>query len=84
MIQLFDYRGAKMIRGISPLFVAIYLFLFGITYFQEGKSAGLSGSISGMADSYWENKCKELFHGRQVGEDDKIWHFSGWCLHLYC
>ena len=51
-----------MIRGILTfLFVAICLFLSVVILLQEGKSAGLSGSISGMADSYWgKNKCRSM------------------------
>ena len=54
--------GAKMIRGILTfLFVAICLFLSVVILLQEGKSAGLSGSISGMADSYWgKNKSRSM------------------------
>ena len=51
-----------MIRGILTfLFVAICLFLSVVILLQEGKSAGLSGSISGMADSYWgKNKGRSM------------------------
>ena len=51
-----------MIRGILTfLFVAICLFLSVVILLQEGKSAGLSGSISGMADSYWgKNKSRSM------------------------
>ena len=48
-----------MIRGILTfLFVAICLFLSVVILLQEGKSAGLSGS---MADSYWgKNKSRSM------------------------
>ena len=51
-----------MIRGILTfLFVAICLFLSVVILLQEGKSEGLSGSISGMADSYWgKNKSRSM------------------------
>ena len=51
-----------MIRGILTfLFVAICLFLSVVILLQEGKSAGLYGSISGMADSYWgKNKSRSM------------------------
>ena len=51
-----------MIRGILTfLFVAICLFLSVVILLQGGKSAGLSGSISGMADSYWgKNKSRSM------------------------
>ena len=51
-----------MIRGILTfLFVAICLFLSVVILLQEGKSAGLSSSIRGMADSYWgKNKSRSM------------------------
>ncbi|MEG2870084.1 MAG: preprotein translocase subunit SecG [Clostridium sp.] len=51
-----------MLRGIITfLFVAICVFLSVVILLQEGKSAGLSGSISGMADSYWgKNKNRSM------------------------
>lgn len=51
-----------MLRGIITfLFIAICLFLAVVILLQEGKSAGLSGSISGMADSYWgKNKSRSM------------------------
>lgn len=51
-----------MIRGIlTVLFVIICIFLSAVILLQEGKSAGLSGSISGIADSYWgKNKSRSM------------------------
>jgi len=51
-----------MIRGIlTVIFVAICIFLSVVILLQEGKSAGLSGSIGGMADSYWgKNKSRSM------------------------
>lgn len=51
-----------MLRGIITfLFIAICVFLSVVILLQEGKSAGLSGSISGMADSYWgKNKSRSM------------------------
>lgn len=51
-----------MLRGILTfLFIAICVFLSVVILLQEGKSAGLSGSISGMADSYWgKNKSRSM------------------------
>lgn len=51
-----------MLRGIITfLFIVICLFLSVVILLQEGKSAGLSGSISGMADSYWgKNKSRSM------------------------
>lgn len=51
-----------MIRGIVTfLFIAICVFLSAVILLQEGKSAGLSGSIGGMAESYWgKNKSRSM------------------------
>ena len=51
-----------MIRGILPvLFVIICIFLSAVFLLQAGKSAGLSGSIGGIADSYWgKNKSRSM------------------------
>lgn len=51
-----------MIKGIlTVIFVAICIFLSVVILLQEGKSAGLSGSIGGMADSYWgKNKSRSM------------------------
>ena len=54
MIPLFDLGGVKMLKTILEIiFVIICVALSAIILLQEGKSAGLSGSIGGMADSYW-------------------------------
>ena len=54
-----------MIRGILTfLFVAICLFLSVVILLQEGKSAGLSGSISGRADSYWGTNTSRSMAGK--------------------
>ena len=43
-----------MIKTIlTIIFIIICVFLSAVILLQEGKSAGLSGSIGGMADSYW-------------------------------
>ena len=51
-----------MIRLILTLiFIAICIFLSAVILLQEGKSAGLSGSIGGMADTYWgKNKGRSM------------------------
>ena len=38
---------------ITVIFVIVCLSLSVCVLAQEGKSAGLSGSISGLADTYW-------------------------------
>ncbi len=46
---------------LTVLFILICLALTIIILLQEGKSAGLSGSISGMAESYWgKNKGRSM------------------------
>ena len=38
---------------LTVLFVAVSVVLSAIVLLQEGKSAGLTGAISGAAESYW-------------------------------
>lgn len=38
---------------IMGFYIIVCVILTVIVLMQEGKSAGLSGSINGMADSYW-------------------------------
>jgi len=46
------------------------LIVIGIVLFQSGKSAGLSGAIGGVADSFMaKNKAK---HGRQARPRDQV------------
>jgi preprotein translocase subunit SecG len=46
---------------ISIILALVCIALIGIVLMQEGKSAGLSGAISGMADSYFgKNKARTL------------------------
>ena len=46
---------------LSIVFVIISVFLTVVVLMQEGKSAGLSGSISAMADTYWgKNKGRSM------------------------
>lgn len=46
---------------LTVLFILVCLALTVIILLQEGKSAGLSGSISGMAESYWgKNKGRSM------------------------
>lgn len=47
--------------AITVLFIIICIFLSVVILMQEGKSAGLSGAINGMADSYWgHNKGRSM------------------------
>jgi preprotein translocase subunit SecG len=46
---------------LDIIFVIICIALTIIVLMQEGKSAGLTGSISGMADTYWgKNKGRSM------------------------
>lgn len=46
---------------LTVLFVLISLAITVIVLMQEGKQAGLSGSVSGAADTYWgKNKGRSV------------------------
>lgn len=46
---------------LDIIFAAVCVVLTVIVLMQEGKSAGLTGSISGMADTYWgKNKGRSM------------------------
>ena len=46
---------------LTVIFIVICLALTLIILLQEGKSAGLSGSIYGMAETYWgKNKGRSM------------------------
>jgi preprotein translocase subunit SecG len=46
---------------LSVLFVLISLAITVLVLMQEGKQAGLSGSVSGAADTYWgKNKGRSV------------------------
>jgi preprotein translocase subunit SecG len=46
---------------LEVIFVIVCVALTTIVLLQEGKSAGLSGSISGAAESYWgKNKGRSM------------------------
>ena len=50
-----------MYMAVVILQVLCGLFVIGIVLFQSGKSAGLSGAIGGVADSFMaKNKSKSL------------------------
>lgn len=50
-----------MYTFLTILFVIVSLALVVLVLMQEGKSAGLTGSINGMADTYWgKNKGRSL------------------------
>ena len=46
---------------LTVLFALLGIALTAVVLMQEGKQAGLSGSISGAAESYWgKNKAKSM------------------------
>lgn len=46
---------------LTVLFVLVCIVITVVVLLQEGKSAGLSGSISGAAESYWgKNKGRSM------------------------
>lgn len=49
---------------LTVLFVLVGIALTVIVLFQEGKSAGLSGSISGAAESYWDKNKGRSMEGK--------------------
>ena len=61
-----------MIKTIlTIIFIIICVFLSAVILLQEGKSAGLSGSIGGMADSYWGRNKSRSMEGK-LEEADQI------------
>lgn len=47
--------------ALTIIFVILALILIVVVMLQEGKSAGLSGSISGAAETYWgKNKGRSM------------------------
>lgn len=51
---------------IMCVYVIICVLLTGIVLLQEGKSAGLSGAINGVADSYWGKNKGRSMEGKLV------------------
>ena len=49
---------------LTVLFVLVCIVISVIVLLQEGKSAGLSGSISGAAESYWGKKKGRSMEGK--------------------
>ncbi len=52
----------EVLKGIvTVLYVLICIALVVVVLMQEGKSAGLSGAINGVADTYWgKNKGRSM------------------------
>lgn len=58
---------ADIIRVIIMIIFTIVSFtLTIIVLMQEGKSAGLSGAINGIADSYWGKNKGRSYEGKLV------------------
>ena len=49
---------------LTVVFVAVSIVLSAIVLLQEGKSAGLTGAISGAAESYWGKNKGRSMEGR--------------------
>lgn len=62
--RLDEYRRFNMItllRVLSVIFIIICLVITVVILLQEGKQAGLTGAISGAAESYWgKNKGRSM------------------------
>lgn len=53
---------------LTVIFVLLSIGLSAIVLLQEGKDAGLSGAISGAADSYWgKNKGRSMEGKLELG-----------------
>lgn len=53
---------------LTVIFVILSIALSAIVLLQEGKQAGLSGAISGAAESYWgKNKGRSIEGKLEVG-----------------
>ena len=52
----------EVLRGIvTVIYVLLCIALIVVVLLQEGKSAGLSGAINGVADTYWgKNKGRSI------------------------
>ena len=64
-------KGTKKIMGvikgiITVIYVLVCIALTVIVLMQEGKSAGLSGAINGVADTYWGKNKGRSMEGRLV------------------
>ena len=55
------WRLMTLLRVLTVVFVLICLAITVVILLQEGKQAGLTGAISGAADSYWgKNKGRSM------------------------
>ena len=50
-----------LLRVLSVIYIIICVFITVVILLQEGKQAGLTGAISGAAESYWgKNKGRSM------------------------
>lgn len=59
-----------LLRVLSVIYIIICVVITVVILLQEGKHAGLTGAISGAAESYW-GKNKGQFKGRKIRKDYK-------------
>ena len=53
-----------LLRVLSVIYIIICVVITVVILLQEGKQAGLTGAISGAADSYWgKNKGRSMEGG---------------------
>lgn len=57
-----ERESMEVLRGIvTVIYVLLCIALIVVVLMQEGKSAGLSGAINGVADTYWgKNKGRSM------------------------
>ena len=64
-----DYAGRGgviMHIFLTIVFIIVSIVLTVLVLMQEGKSAGLSGAISGVADTYWGKNKGRSIEGKLV------------------
>ena len=50
-----------LLRVLTVVFMIVCLIITVVIFLQEGKQAGLTGAISGAADTYWgKNKGRSM------------------------
>ncbi len=54
---------AALRTALTILYIIVCIALVIIVLMQEGKSAGLSGSINGVADTYWGKNTGRSIEG---------------------
>lgn len=64
---MFGMSWADTIRvGLMGLFILVCIFITVLVLMQESKQNGLSGAISGAADSYWGKNKGRSMEGKLV------------------